>query len=364
MAGAAGLGAASLAPLAAAQAAPAKELRIGLLSASIRGKPQSRNGHTWHFCHYLHPDVDMNAYKTVYPQAFEGHQRVYRNPAYNFGVLPFPMTRITHYYDADPKSAAEFCEVFKGVQPAKSPEHLAAEVDAVWLGDASGYGEDHYDLIAPALEKSLPSFCDKPIGGTVAGTRKILELARKHGAPLMSSSLFRHQFGIEAALRMRDTNEFGRLEYVTAALDSRYRLDGWMIYGQHPVWTVMTLMGPGVDAVAMYEYQDTCHALLTWKDKYPAHVWYGRPTDRFEYNHVDVYFQKKTYRYTPSIEGNFEYGHHYEMFRMAQVFREMCLTRQEPVPHQEILEVTAIVHAGAKSLQEKSRLISLAEVMA
>jgi hypothetical protein len=33
-------------------------------------------------------------------------------------------------------------------------------------------------------------------------------------------------------------------------------------------------------------------------------------------------------------------------------------------PHQEILEVTAIIHAGAKSLQEKSRLVELAEVLA
>jgi len=34
------------------------------------------------------------------------------------------------------------------------------------------------------------------------------------------------------------------------------------------------------------------------------------------------------------------------------------------VPHQEILEVTAIIHAAVKSLQEKSRLVDLAEVMA
>jgi len=37
--------------------------------------------------------------------------------------------------------------------------------------------------------------------------------------------------------------------------------------------------------------------------------------------------------------------------------------RQEPVPHREILEVTAIVQAGAKSLAEKSRMVPLAEVL-
>ena len=137
-----------------------------------------------------------------------------------------------------------------------------------------------------------------------------------------------------------------------------------MIYGQHPVWTVMTLLGPGVNAVSMYDHIDTCHALITYKDRYPAHVWYGEPFERFEYCRTSVHFKKKLFQYTPSIEGDFEFGHHYEMYRMAATFRQMILTGLEPIPHQEILEVTAIVHAGAKSLQEKSRLVDLAEMMA
>jgi predicted dehydrogenase len=249
------------------------------------------------------------------------------------------------------------------VKVAGSLEEMVGEVDAIWMGDASGYGEDHFDLVAPGLAKGLPTFCDKPIGGTVAGTRKILEFARQHQAPVMSSSLFRHQWGMEAALRMRDAGQFGAIEYVSAALHSRYRLDGWMIYGQHPAWTVMTLMGPGVEAVSMYAYQDTCHAQITWPDRFPAHVWYGQPFERFEYCRTDVYFKKKLYQFTPSIEGDFDFGHHYEMFRMAAAFRQMLLTGREPVPHQEILEVTAIIHAAAKSLNEKSHLVQLAEVM-
>ena len=51
------------------------------------------------------------------------------------------------------------------------------------------------------------------------------------------------------------------------------------------------------------------------------------------------------------------------MFRLIATFREMVRTGKEPVPHQEILEVTAIVHAAAQSLKEKSRLVKLAEVM-
>jgi predicted dehydrogenase len=343
---------------------PGKVYRIGVISASIHGKPQARNGHTWHFAQYFHPECDLNAIKKYLDPGSAKMFRDYtRNPKYNFDQLPFPDTRITHYYDADPKVAIPYTEAFPGVKVAKSLEEMVAEVDAVWMGDASGYGEDHFDLVAPALRKGLPTFCDKPIGGTVAGTKKILDFARKHNAPIMSSSLFRHEWGMEAALRMRDTGEFGPIQYVIAGVQGGYSHDGWMIYGQHPAWTVMTLMGPGAEAVSMYARQNACHALVTYKDRMPAEIWFGRPNESWEYCHTSVFFQKKRFEFTPSIEGDFWYGHHYEMFRMAATFREMIRTRKEPIPHEEIVEVTAIIHAAARSLKEKSRLVGLAEVM-
>src|SRR5690606_36786005 len=191
----------------------------------------------------------------VYPQMFDYYRNVLRNPRYHFDQLPFPDTKITHYYDADLSVATAFAEVFPGVRVATSLEEMVQEVDAVWMGDASGFGEDHFDLVAPGLERGLPTFCDKPIGGTVAGTRKILAFAREHKAPLMCSSLFRHQWGTEEALRLRDEGEQGDLHFVSAAQGGGYTHDNWMIYGQHPTWTVMTLMGPGVDAVSMYVQQ-------------------------------------------------------------------------------------------------------------
>jgi hypothetical protein len=79
---------------------------------------------------------------------------------------------------------------------------------------------------APGLRKGLPTFCDKPIGGSVAGTRKILEFAREHKAPLLSSSLFRHQWGTEAALRKRGSGEFGPIQAAARSLKERSRLVG------------------------------------------------------------------------------------------------------------------------------------------
>jgi predicted dehydrogenase len=345
-------------------AKPQDALRIGVISASIGGKAQKTNGHTWHFAQYLHPECNLDAFqKYVDPGSASFFRKIVRNPRYAFDGWPFPDTRLTQVYDADRSATGPFTEAFPGVQPAKSLEDLVANVDAVWLGDASGRGEDHYDLIAPALEKGLPCFCDKPIGGTVEGTRRILDLATKRGAPIMSSSLFRHEFGMEHALRLRDSGERGKLEYVIASMAGGYSPEGWFVYGQHPAWAVMTLLGPGVEAVSLYAKEATAHGLVTYADRKPAEIWYGRPDLVGNYNQTLVYFEKHRVEFGPAIEGDFWYGHHYEMFRMAETFRRMAKTRKEPIPHQEILEVTAIIHAGAKSLKEKSRLVALGEVL-
>ena len=127
---------------------------------------------------------------------------------------------------------------YPGVQVAPSLEKLVQEVDAVWLGDASGTGSDHFDLVAPALEKGLPTFCDKPIGGTVAKTRQIIELAKKHRAPLMSSSLFRHQWGTAEALRMKESGEFGSVQFVQAS-----QAGGWTLPTLVHLWPASRLDG-------------------------------------------------------------------------------------------------------------------------
>jgi predicted dehydrogenase len=350
---------------AVAEPAPgAKVWRIGVISASIHGQPQKTNGHTWHFAHGFHPEIDMAAVeKHLSKGPIELFKTHFRNPKEDFAQLPFPDTRISAIYDADPASAAMFAGGFPGVQVARTLDELVAGSDAIWLGDASGTGDDHFDLIAPGLAKGLPTFCDKPIGETVAGTRKILEFARKHNAPLMSSSLYRHQWGTEEALRMKRSGEFGPLQYVIASQGGDWSLPGWFVYGQHPVWMCMTLCGAGVKAVSAYARETACHALVTYDDRMPAEVWYGRPDVRPTYCHTSAHFAKKTHEWTPAIDGNYWFGHHYQIFRMAQVFLGMVKTRIEPVPHQEILEVTAIIHAGAKSLEEKGRLVELAEVM-
>jgi hypothetical protein len=338
--------------------------RVGVISARNKGQPQRINGHTWHFAQYLHPTIDMKVAQThLDPGNQQYFQSIVRNPTCNFGVLPFPDIRITQYYEEDPGIAKLFADAFPGVQVCTSLEKMVDEVDAIWLGDASGTGDDHFDLIAPGLAKGRPTFCDKPIGRTVQGTRKILEFARQYKAPLMSASIFCYEWGVEEVRRRVADGQAGDIQYIIASMQGGYSAENWYIYGQHPCWTIVTLLGAGVEAVSLYARGDSAHGFVVYPDRPPAELWYGRPDLSGKYNETSVHFAKDVYRYSPAIEGSFGMGHHYEMFNMARVFREMIRTRVEPVPHQEILEVTAMIYAGAKSLKEKSRLVSLSEVM-
>jgi hypothetical protein len=267
---------------------PGKTFRIGVISAAIKGKPQKLNGHTWHFCSNLHPELNLAAVKKYKdPGSAKIFEQYFRNPRTNFDTVPFPDTRITHVYDRDPTAQTMFCEAYPGVQIAKSLEEMIPQVDAIWLGDASGFGEDHYDLVAPGLEAGKPTFCDKPIGASVEGTRKILELAKSRGTPIMSSSLYRHQWGTEQALRYRDSKEFGERTFAVCSQAGGYSPDGWLVYGQHPAWMIMTLCGPGVKGVNMITHKDMCHAMVTYEDRAPAEIWYGRPDMTHRYCHGD-----------------------------------------------------------------------------
>src|SRR5947199_1784035 len=110
-------GAIALAAPSAPAAEPNKVFRIGVVSASIEGKPQRTNGHTWHFAQYLHPEINLDVIKrTLDPGSVQMFVKYLRNPRCNFDTLPFPDTRITHVYDADPASAARYAEAFPGVK--------------------------------------------------------------------------------------------------------------------------------------------------------------------------------------------------------------------------------------------------------
>ena len=95
---------------------PRRVHRIGVISASIEGRPQRTNGHTWHFAQYFHPEINMAAIRRHQdPGSVRMYERYIRNPRYSFDQLPFPDTRITHIYANPADGLDNFVEAFPGV---------------------------------------------------------------------------------------------------------------------------------------------------------------------------------------------------------------------------------------------------------
>lgn len=70
-------------------------------------------------------------------------------------------------------------------------EDVSDDVDLVFICDCNGDGSDHLELSTPGLKKGVATFIDKPFAYTLKDAYKMLRLADKHSAPLMSLSMMR-----------------------------------------------------------------------------------------------------------------------------------------------------------------------------
>lgn len=89
-----------------------------------------------------------------------------------------------------------------GLRAAASPEEVVAECDAI-LVLAPSTPEVHEELARPALESGKPVFVDKPFCDTLAGARRMFELADRNHTPLTSFSALRYAPGLQRFCRER-----------------------------------------------------------------------------------------------------------------------------------------------------------------
>ena len=148
----------------------------------------------------------------------------------------------------------------------------------------------------------------------------------------MSSSLFRHEFGMEHALRLRNAKDLAHW-----STSSRHggRLHAGRLVHLRPTSGLDrdNAVRPGGEAVSLYARGFSAHALVTYADR-TAGGGVVRPARRRRpYCSTSVHFTKKVYRFTPAIEGDFWYGHHYEMYphggyvpRRCAAVRSRCRT--------------------------------------
>lgn len=262
-------------------------------------------------------------------------------------VIPFPDTKVVKVWDPEPERAEQFARAFS-CEVASDPEDASEDVDAVFLAETSGTGEDHPELAAVPIRKGVPTFVDKPLADSVEHARAILEMAEARGVPVMSSSLLRYA---KANERLRELN-LGEVRLASVTAGGKV---GKVVSGIHACSALMGFWGPGVEAVRTLPLGSAGEVVfLRYKDGRAGLLKFLRGV-KAEFQ-VTVYTSKGIFS-----EGTPMPEYRYGAVRVARRFVEMVKTGEPPIPYGEMLEEIAVLEAAKMSLDE-GREVEISEL--
>ena len=227
-----------------------------------------------------------------------------------------------------------------GLRAAASPEEVVAECDAI-LVLAPSTPEVHEELARPALESGKPVFVDKPFCDTLAGARRMFELADRNHTPLTSFSALRYAPGLQRFCRERPDGGRPRLAWVRGNGTIR----GFRNYGIHIIEMLVMILGTDAEAVMQAFDADSCCDMM--QVRYPDSrrgVVIRTPSGSFE------------------AGGCLESGHEFKIGETDGFFDhaieailEFFRTGENPVPRGEMLEAVRLYEAGLKALEHPGK---------
>ncbi len=267
--------------------------------------------------------------------------------------------RITVAWDVNPANAQRLAADY-GIETTDAPQAMLSKVDAAMITalDPSQY----LDLARLFLESGIPTFVNRPLGPDVAAARRILEMACQHGTPITSASALYFAEGVQEAKGRRA--ELGPLRtFLVSCAAGPFH---W--YAPHAISTFYPVIGPGVEFVCAWgagEYDPRPGELrsLVAYVQYRADAPAGRVQGVFQLLpqvHYGAYtltlFGDKARTQELDGAGTNVY------LPLLLAMEKMFATGQEPIPHEQILEIVQILYAVRRSHQEGHRAVYLEEM--
>lgn len=168
------------------------------------------------------------------------------NPRPGSKDAPLTGMRITHCWDIEPDRAREFAKQY-GCETVRDFDGMLGKVDGIISG---GYYEHPWNHILhqPYLEAGLPNLINRPFANSLAKARRIIEMARKHGATILTPSA--HELN-EATARARQWAG-GKKILCYSATNS---FDDYPTHGVHGVWMVCKAVAEAGNPVVSVSYQ-------------------------------------------------------------------------------------------------------------
>ena len=245
-----------------------------------------------------------------------------------------------------PKYVAQMKEM--GVEMCETIDDLLSKVDAVCL--ETNDGREHLWQAEKVFQAKKRVFIDKPIAQDYAHAKAIVDLGRKYGAEYFSTSTLRYA-PANAAARASGTKFSSMIFFAPSPVEEQGTHSRYVWYGIHAFETMMTVMGSGADKVRAYTAGVNDFVTVTWGDGRVANL----KLDQKSWNYGGYAFPPKG---APvSLEG----PKGYEPMLKAAIL-PFFKTGIMPVPHEETLELFAIMEAAAKSHAEGGREVALSEI--
>ena len=119
------------------------------------------------------------------------------NPRPGTGEIALTGMRITHCWEIDPQRAAAFAKQFD-CEAVANFDDMLGKVDGIISG---GYYNHPWNdvLHEPYLKAGLPNLINRPLANSRAKARRIVEMAKQHGATILVPSAFEHNDAIASA---------------------------------------------------------------------------------------------------------------------------------------------------------------------
>jgi predicted dehydrogenase len=245
-------------------------------------------------------------------------------------------------YECAPTSGEDWCATH-GVSRAASPEEVVEKSDAILVLAPDNF-EAHRPLAQAALASGKPVFVDKVLAETVADSEAMVELAERHGTPIMSSSALRFASELEQLL----AGLAGPVESVFSR-----GFGNWAGYGIHTLAPALRVLGRPVQRV-----RDTgdAHARLVTLDAGDVRAF------------IEVRSAENQQEAVPWQVGILSANRYhvatvtrYEEFyeNLMRAVLEFFCTRVSPIPVTEMLDSVAVLRGAEESAAKDGAWVDL-----
>lgn len=252
--------------------------------------------------------------------------------------------RIVKLWDADRNAAEMLSRVHYG-RPAVCEhfEQVSENVDLVFIADCNSDGGDHLELARPGLERGVATFIDKPLASTVSGAKAILDLADRHGAPVMSMSIL--QVVPSLALFAQRLPETGGVTFGTVQ-GGGVEMAGLI----HAVSAAQHVFGDGVQTVRCLDAgTHTCfHLDFGGRDDRPIHGVAIHSTIGPTF-HCSIYLSAYGPRRAIHSHDVGDFDFPAGAATILRMVRQMARSNQSPIDRQQTLECVAVAEAALKA---------------